>query len=155
MDPLSITASAIAIIQLTIDLVQGTRNCYRDVKNAPKEIAEFVDQLNILGAVFERLKHTSQKADAISSSHLRTNGGVQHAQNSGRLPLLKKMLEADGPLAICFEQMSVFRKKLTRNQSTIKKSLKWPFEKDEIKGAVKRLRDLKSILDTAILGDQL
>lgn len=155
MDPLSVTASAITVIQLTTDLIKGTRKYYNNAKNAPKEIAEFIDQLNILGGVLERLKHTSLKADATLPSQVTNNGGVQSPQVVSRLPLLTKMLEVDGPLAVCYEEMSTFKKKLGRNQSRMKRSLKWPFEKDEIGQAVIRLRNLKTILDTAIISDQL
>jgi len=155
MDPLSVTASAITIIQLTTELIKGTRNYYKNVKNAPKEIADFLDQLEMLGAVLERLKHTSEKADAKSSSKPRIHGGIQSPQNASPLPLLKKMLQTDGPLAICYEEMSAFKRRLSKDQSRIKKALKWPFEKDEIRDAVTRLRNLKSVLDTAILSDQL
>jgi hypothetical protein len=155
MDPLSITASAITIIQLTFELIQGTRNYYKNVKNAPREIAEFLDQLETLGTVLERLKQTSEKADAAQSSQTALNGGVQSSQNASCLPLLKEILRADGPLAICYEQMSAFKRRLNKDQSRFKKSLKWPFEKDEIKEAVTRLRNLKSVLNTAILSDNL
>lgn len=155
MDPLSITASAIALIQLTTELIKGIRNYCKDVKNAPIEIAEFLDQLQLLGAVLERLKHISQKTEATFLSQTSANGNIQSLQKDSRLPLLQKMLEGDGPLAICYEEMLTFQKKLRKTQSRIKKSLKWPFEKDEIKDAVTRLRNLKSVLDTAIISDQL
>jgi len=155
MDPLSVTASAITVIELTTQLIKATRKYYNNVSNAPREIAEFIDQLNILGGVLERLKHTSLRADATLQSQITTNGGAQSSQVASRLPLLRKMLEVDGPLAICYGEMVAFQKKLGRNQSRIKRSLKWPFEKDEIGGVVARLRNLKSILDTAIISDQL
>lgn len=51
--------------------------------------------------------------------------------------------------------MLVFKAKLTKDQSRIKRSLKWPFEKPEVKAVIKRLRLLKSLLDTAIVGDHV
>lgn len=156
MDPLSVTASAVAIIQLTTALIKGTRRYYKSLKDAPKEIASFIEQLESLGAVLERLKHTSEEADAIPTSQPTTNGGIQNAPSSNRLPLVKRMLQVDGPLAICFEEMLAFRAKLCQDKpSKIKRSLKWPFEKDDIRNAVTRLKELKSVLDTAILNDHL
>lgn len=146
MDPLSVTASTIAIIQLTATLIKGTRRYYRSLKNAPKEIAAFVEHLEFLGATLERLKHISEKAQ---------NGGIQSAQSSSRLPLVSRMLQADGPLAICRGEMLAFRDRLCQDRSNFKRSLKWPFEKDEIKDTVSRLKDLKSALDTAIFNDNL
>ncbi len=155
MDPLSITASAITVIQLTAELLKGIRNYYKDVKNAPKEVAEFIDELTALGIVFERLKDISQKAEAASLSHIAVNGAVQHKQKAFCLPTLGSITKADGSLAICYKEMLAFQRKLTKDQSRLKKSLKWPFEKAEINDSIAHLRNLKSALDTAILSDQL
>lgn len=65
------------------------------------------------------------------------------------------MMDSNGPLAICFEEMLLFKKKLTKDQVKVKRALKWPFKKDEIEAVVGRLRSLKSVLDTAIASDQL
>lgn len=155
MDPLSITASAITVIQLTTELVKGTRNYYKDVKNAPKEVAEFVDELTALGIVFGRLKDICQKAEAASLSNIAGNDALQRKPKAFYLPTLESMTKADGPLTICYKEMLAFQRKLTKDQSRLKKSLKWPFEKAEITDSIAHLRNLKSALDTAILSDQL
>jgi len=155
MDPLSVTASAITVIQLTTELVKGIRKFYKNVKDAPKEVAEFVDELTALGIVLERLKDISQKADVASLSYIAVNGTVQNGQRAIRLPTLESMTKADGPLAICYEEMLAFQRKLTKHQSRLKQSLKWPFEKPAITDSIAHLRNLKSALDTAILSDQL
>lgn len=151
MDPLSVTASAITVIQLTTELIKGTRQYYKDVRNAPKEVAEFVDELTALGIVFERLKNISQKAEAASLSPI----AMHNKHKASCLPTLENMTKVDGPLAICYKEMLAFQRKLTRDQSRLKKSLKWPFEKAEMTDSIAHLRNLKSALDTAILSDQL
>ncbi len=155
MDPLSITASAITIIQLTIELIKGTRKYYKDVRSAPKEVLEFVNELTALGVVFERLKDISQKAEAASLSHIAVNGAVSQQHKAFCLPTLKSMIKADGPLVICYGEMLAFQSKLTKDHSRLKKALKWPFEKAEITDSITQMRNLKSALDTAILSDQL
>lgn len=156
MDPLSITASAIAIIQVTTDLIDGARSYYKSVKNAREEIAELVHELESFDVLLKTLKDTSQRADALNkqqTDQLVPSVGCQ--RRVSRLPMLQKMMEADAPLSSCYNQMLLFKTKLTRDQSRVKRSLKWPFERDEIKAVIKRLRNLKSMLDTAIASDHL
>lgn len=152
MDPLSITASAIAIIQLTTDLITGTRNYYKSARNAPKEITELFDELTSLGIVLGNLKKISKKADAARGSQ---DGAAESQRTASRLPMLVKMMESGGSLDICYLEMLAFRTKLTKEPSRIKKSLKWPFEKDEIIAVIRRLRNLRDVLITAIASDQL
>lgn len=70
MDPLSITASAVAIIQLTTDLLRGTKSFYKSVKNAPKNIADLVDELTSLGSILEHLKSIAQSAGISRTSQI-------------------------------------------------------------------------------------
>ena len=69
--------------------------------------------------------------------------------------MLQRMLEAGGPLSLCYNEMIVLKRKLSQDQSSLKRSLKWPFQKDETKFVISQLRNLKSLLDTAIARDHL
>ena len=155
MDPLSLTASAIAIIQLASELVKGTRKYFKGVKNAPKEVGELVDELTVFGVVLGRLKSISQKAEDSEPLNTSDDGTAQPGKRISRLPMLCAMLKADAPLAVCFEEMMVFKEKLIKVKPRTKESFRWPFKKDEIMATVVRLRNLRFILDTAIASDQL
>lgn len=155
MDPLSIAASAVAIIQVSTELVIGTRNFYKSVKNTPTEISALVDELDSLKVVLEHLESFSREAQVSKASQIIANGSPGSHQKATRLPMLQKMMEANGPLSICYEEMLRFLTKLTKDGSKVKKFLRWPFEKDEIIAVLGRLRNLKSVLDTAIATDQL
>ena len=155
MDPLSLTASSIAIIQLTTDLITGTQKFYKSVKNAPEEISAFIEELTVFGTVLERLLSLARKAETTRLSQAAQNGVVENSREASRLPMLQKMVHADGPLITCYEEMLVFKGRLTLTQSKMKMSLKWPFKKDEIMAIVRRLRILRSIMDSAIASDQL
>ena len=156
MDPLSATASAIAIIQLTTNLITRCRRYYKSVKSSPEEIVELIQELESFDIVLNSLKDISQKADKATKQQV-----DQHARNdipqqeTSSLPMIQKMLEADAPLSLCFSEMVVFKTKLIKDESRFKKSLRWPFQKDEIKSIISRLRNLKSLLDTAIARDLL
>jgi len=155
MDPVSVTASAIAIIQLTTELLTTTRKYYKSAKSAPGEIAELIDELTAFGVVLEHLKTISQNARAVKLRQNAANGVTSNSSNDSCLPMLQKMMEQGGPLTICYDEMLAFKMKLAEDQSKLKKSLKWPFRKDEIQAVLHRLRNLKAILDTAISSDQL
>jgi len=143
MGPLSIIASAIAIIQLTTDLTMRTRKYYESVKNTAKKIADLVDELTSLEVVLEHLKSTSQRAKALRASHTIATGKSELSRKANRLPVLQRMMNTNGLLAICYDEMPLFMAKLTKDPSKVKRSLKWPFERDEIKPVVNRLRGLK------------
>ena len=153
MDPLSITASAIAVIELTTEIVKGLRKFYKSANNAPREVAELIDELNTFGAILQRLKILSQHAKAAQSQQRTAAAGS--SQRNDNLPMLPKVVERDAPLNRCYEEMLAFNSKLISNQSRLKKALKWPFQKEEVQAMFSRLRNLKSLLDTAIMSDQL
>lgn len=155
MDPLSVTGSAIAILQLTWELLTATRKYYKSAKSAPSEVAALIDELTTFRTILEQLKTTSQNAEAAKAQQSTANGATNSSQNDIELPMLKTMLENRAPLSICYEEMLAFKVKLTQDQPRIVRSLKWPFQKDEIQSVVNRLRSLRSLLDTAISSDQL
>ncbi|KAL6714577.1 hypothetical protein ACLMJK_008002 [Lecanora helva] len=155
MDPLSVTASTIAIIQLTSEVISGTRDLYKTLKNAPKEVAELIDELAVFSDVLERLRDICQKADGPGISTALPTHANGATQKSLRLPTLSKMIKADGPLALCYERLLAFKERLINEDSKIKQSLKWSFRKEETVLLVKRLKNLRSILNDAIVSDHL
>lgn len=155
MDPLSITASAIAIIQVTADLITGTRSYYKSVKGSSQETADLLQELESFGFVLESLKGISQKVDERTRQIDQFACDDTPQQETIHLPILQKMFEADGPLSLCYNEMLEFKRKLTKHHSSLKRSLKWPFQKDEIKAVVDRLRNLKSLLHTTIHRENL
>ena len=156
MDPLSITASAIAITQVTIDLITRTRSYCKSVKDSPEEIAELLQELESFDVVLGSLRDIAQRADEPAQKQINQSAcNIEIQPETSRLPTLQKMLKPDAPLSLCYNEMLFFQTKLTKGRSKVKKSLKWPFEKGEIKAVISRLRNLKSLLDTAIASDHL
>ena len=149
------TASTIAILQLTTEIISGTRDFYKSVKNAPKEVSDLLDELQLFGAVLERLQYVSKQADDAAQQQTSAVPAAGVTQKTSRLPMLHTMVKADGPLTICYDTMSKLKDKLISDPSKLKKSLKWPFRKEEIVAEVQRLRNLRSVLDTAIASDNM
>lgn len=68
MDPLSITASAIAILQLTQSIIIGTNNFYQSARDCPAEIRGLLDELTSFEKVLESLHSMVEKANGIHVS---------------------------------------------------------------------------------------
>lgn len=100
MDPLSISASVVAIIQVTTDLITGSQSYYKSVKNSPKEIAELVDELESFDVVLQSLRDTSQRAEEKEEQQNdQSTRGVGPQDKASCLPTLQKMIDADGALS--------------------------------------------------------
>ena len=156
MGPLSIAASAIAIIQGTIDLVTGLKSYYKNVKGSSEEIAQLLRELETFDAVLASLKDISHRADELTERQINQSPDdtMSFLENS-RLPMLQKMLEDNAPLSRCYNDLRAFKAKHVRRDPGVWKSFKWPFEKDDIKDIVGRLRNYTSLLNTAINSDSL
>ena len=165
MDPLSIPAITIAILGLTTSIARETRSFYKEVKDASTEIAKFVEELDNLAVILKRLEDIARKAeenDNQYSDQMGANTEVTATARSGsvksasRLAAVKKMMETDGPLCLCYKELLAFKDKLDRkDQSKLRRSIKWPFKKPEIHAITRRLNDLKSDLDMAINTDSM
>ena len=70
MDPLSITASAIAILQLTQSIIVGTKKFYKNARDCPAEIRGLLDELMSFETVLENLQLMAEKANGIHVSKL-------------------------------------------------------------------------------------
>ena len=63
MDPLSVTASAIAILQLTQSIIIGTDNFYKRARDCAAEIRGLLDELTSFEKVLESLHLMVEKAN--------------------------------------------------------------------------------------------
>ncbi len=68
MDPLSITTSAITILQLTQSIIIGTNNFYKSARDCPAEIRGLLDELMSFQRVLESLQSMVEKANGINVS---------------------------------------------------------------------------------------
>ena len=69
MDPLSVTASAIAILQLTQSIIVGTKNFCKSARDCPAEICGLLDELTSFEVVLENLHSMIEKANGIHVSN--------------------------------------------------------------------------------------
>ena len=163
MDPLSISASSIAIFGLAKSLICGTRSFYKDIKDAPKHIAEFIQELENFEVVLKCLVDTVKKTEENDEQYndqtgenpgVTTTGTSDGRKKASRLPTVQKLMQTDGPLFLCYEKLLGFETRLQRrDHSRLRKSVQWPFEKTEIQAITRRLGNLKTDLNMAINAD--
>jgi hypothetical protein len=137
MDPLSMTASIIAILQLTTTLT-GYIN---DVRNATTDQAQVAVEASNLYSLLTSLRF---RVEAARSDDPWFNQVRKLGIHDGPLDQFKVVLEG------MVGQISSARK---RDQ--IKSALLWKFTKSEVENALKRMERLKSMINCALTEDLL
>jgi DNA integrity scanning protein DisA with diadenylate cyclase activity len=151
MEPVSAAASVIAVIQITQTVGVFLRDLYRDIRNARAEIERIYDAVVNLETIARKLdKLAKQQNRVVLDSALLTdpNGPLQQALSE--LERVKKKLDVPS-----VEVDGRFQKvKLSISQSR-KRSLKWPFEKEEVMNLVVRLESQKTTITLEVGVDTL
>lgn len=135
MDPLSVTASVIAILQVTSKAIQHLN----DVKEAPKECQQCVIEASNLLGPLTSLRFRAEQAEI---------GDPCFDQ-------LRKLNVKDGPLD---QYKAALELLLTRVDvgngiQKVKKRLLWKFNKEQVAGILARIERLKSLVSVALLMD--
>jgi hypothetical protein len=137
MDPLSITASVIAILQLTAEVIKYLG----DVKDAPKECQQCTTEASNLRNLLINLLH-----------HL--------AQLHGGDPWVKAVQDlnaSNGPLDQYKHALEQLQSKVEIQNGTqkVKRRLLWKFSKAEVASILARMERLKSLISIALQMDHL
>ena len=142
MDPLSVTASIIAVIQLTGSVVSAVYNYRTGVKNAPEDAAKIIEDLTGLSHILERLLQLIEKD--------------RHTKIT-RLASLEGLIKAGGPLESCQKTLEHLNAKLRPEKGwrAVKQSLTWPLKKDDIKRALDEIATAKQTLGLALTVDHM
>lgn len=137
MDPLSITASVIAVLQLTNSVI-GYLN---DVNDAPKECQECTIEASNLQTLLTNLRYRLQQGNAGDPWFKEVKGlGVQN-----------------GPLDQYKEALEQLCAKLDSHDAAkrLKRRLLWKFTKGEVKEILGKMERLKSLISIALENDHL
>lgn len=137
MDPLSITASIIAVLQLANKVLKYMNH----VKEAPKERTECVVELLTLSGLLSKLRAHIEVGDPTQPWYA---AAKDLATKNGPLDQLIKALEALLPK---FTDGSQWKK--------IGDALMWKFKKEEIAGFLERIERLKTVVSVALQLDHV
>jgi hypothetical protein len=137
MDPLSVTASVIAVLQLTTEVIQ----CLNDVKDAPKECQQCVIEVSNLLNPLISLRYRAEHAQI---------GDPWFEQ-------LRKLNVKDGPLDQCKQALEQLYSRVENRDGVrdVKRRLLWKFSRKEVATILARMERLKSLVSIALEMDHM
>ena len=153
MDPLSITASIVAVLQATSAVISVCYDYSAAIKGAPWELSKVTDELKGLRDVLESLAKLSKAAaDADPAAQ-------------SRLPALELLCDPKangGPLAACLDEINGLKAKLSppswsgkdgsKRQALIK-ALGWPLKAKDTQRSLENISRFKGTLNVALTSD--
>jgi hypothetical protein len=141
MDPLSLTASIIAILQLTSTVI----NYLNDVKNASKDQARCATEASNVYCLLTNLKYRLEEE--------------AKSENASWHTAVRLLNVANGPLDQYRCALEQLQSKVTKaSASGLQKAVRalvWKFSKDEVDDILSRIERLKSLTQIALEMDHL
>ena len=152
MDPLSVTASIIAVLQASEVVISICCNYRSALQGTSWEVSRVLEEVRRLRNVLRKLEDLADKAETES----RTEDSV--------LPTLRQLCEPkSGSLAQCLKALTALEKKLTprdwigpdgSKRRHLTQALRWPLKRKETEQSLEMIEHFKSTLNLAISLDQ-
>jgi Fungal N-terminal domain of STAND proteins len=152
MDPLSVTASIITVLQAANQVVSICYDYAAAGKGSSWGLPRVIDELKNLRNVLESLEQLSQAA-----------AGTDPAARS-RLPNLTSLCDPNhGPLVSCRKELNRLSEKLSTpawashygpRRKSLVQSLRWPLKEGDTKKTLEDIERFKTILGLALTADQ-
>jgi hypothetical protein len=138
MDPLSITGTLIAVLQITTSVISICYDYRSGIASASREVVQITESLNALKDVLEallRLIETTQP---------------------GELSTIKLLAKDGGTLQSCQQELERLRGKLEPEKGwrKLRSTLVWPLKEGEMRRAMELLERWKSTMQLALSADQ-
>lgn len=155
MDPLSITASIIAVLQATNAVIAVCSDYSAVLKSAPWELSKVIDELKGLQAVLGNLVKLATSAVDADPTTARS-----------RLPTLELLCDSttsSGPLTRCLDEINQIKNKLSppswsgkdgSKRQAIIQALGWPLRETDTRRSLENIGGFKSTLALALTTDQ-
>ena len=165
MEPRSVTASLIAILQLTTTVAQYLN----DLKDAPKEYHRSGSEVLNLRSLLVKLLYRLEEGETTKheSHHRNSSNGIKQGELTPSAPNLDDIepwyaaVEAlnikNGPIDQYKRALEQLQSKIGPGTSThdIKKRLLWTFIKAEVTSTMARMERLKTLISIALEMDHL
>lgn len=151
MDPLSITASLIAVLQISGTVISALYKYRNGVKSATKDAARIITELNSLRSILENLLQAVEKEDSKASSR---GGG-------SRLANFQALTQPNGELKRCQADLEAVSVKLggddaalLSDQKKMRRALVWPFKEKDVEKLLQGVQKAKGTMQFALSADQ-
>ncbi|KAI1210758.1 uncharacterized protein F4807DRAFT_451294 [Annulohypoxylon truncatum] len=153
MDPLSITASSIALLQVCSSILHICYNTHAILKCKPWCLSRVQDEVRELRGVLE----------TIFQMAVDNQDSKEYPDEYGSLRILSQSQQNRGPLVLCLEDLraleSILLEKYTDQPKTklhaAMRAISWDISEKEIKQIIDRLARSKSTLNLAISADEV
>ena len=152
MDPLSITAGVIAVLQAAEAVISVCCDYRSAIKGSSWEVPRVLEEVRALRNVLRTLEELADKAETPSSD------------SKSRLPALKLLCGPDtGILTKCRTELNDLAKKLTppewigpagSKRKGLVQALSWPLKKGETEKVLASIERFKSTINVAVATDQ-
>lgn len=138
MEPLSITASLIAVLQISKKVVWYLT----DIKDASKDYARCAVEVTNLHSLLFQLRFRLEEEGTVETPWCTA---------------LRSLAVANGPIDQYEEALEILQKKMIDGDSTKKtgQALMWKFKKREISSILDRMERLKALIEIALQMDNL
>jgi hypothetical protein len=138
-DPLSVTASVFAILQISEAVLSRCWQYINDARSAKKDVMRTIDTISSLNGILSQLK------------------GLAGNHADPRLPCLTALNTHDGTLQACEAALKELDKGLGPAPATMNviKAMKWPFKAKDIENIVERIEKFKTTVILALGGDSV
>ena len=153
MDPLSVTASVISVIQAAqavISICCDYRSC---VKGSSWEVSRILEDTRSLRSILQNLEGLADKAEASGSAE------------QSRLPALRSLCDPDtGILSSCFAELEELTRKLAppglsgstgSKRRGLVEALSWPLKKKDTEKVLDSIARYKDTISIAVHADQM
>ncbi|KAH9215941.1 hypothetical protein DL95DRAFT_445710 [Leptodontidium sp. 2 PMI_412] len=142
MDPLSLTGTLIAVLQVTTKVISICYDYRQGVASASREVLQISSSLNSLKDVLESLLNLIEDSKSEKSTT--------------KLATVELLAKDGGTLESCQAELLRLRRKLEPETGwrKIRKSLVWPLKETEVRKALDELERSKSMMLLALSADQ-
>jgi hypothetical protein len=144
MDPISITGTIIAVLQITTSVISVCYDYRSGVESASREVIQITNELNSLREVLESLLRVVEKSQSDNS------------KDGSRLATFEALIEEGGSLMTCKTELERLKSKLEPEKGwrQMRSRLVWPLKEGEIKKTLDGLERLKGTIGLALSADQ-
>lgn len=160
MDPLSISASIIAVLQATNAIVSVCYDFRAVMKKTPWSLTYIIQELKDLRNILETLDRLADAFDDTPALNMQR----QPALIMQRQPAFELLCEPErGPLASCLRELTYLEKKITSSNRVGKSDSKisafmqvmcWQLKDRDARLCMERIERCKSTLNLAITADE-
>lgn len=144
MDPLSITGTIIAVLQITSSVISICYDYRAGVESASREVIQITNELNSLREVLESLLRVVEKSQSNNS------------KDGSRPTAFEALTKEGGPLMTCKTELERLKSKLEPEKGwrKMRSRLVWPLKEGEVRRTLDGLERLKGTMGLALSADQ-